>query len=287
MKKYIPEIDYELILFKILQIIIIIIISMIIYYIVLFIIKRIFSVSFKRIHLKNPHLLKRRQKSLEKITLSLLRYAFYFITFLIILSTLGINIQTILAGAGILGLVFAVGSQNLMKDFVEGFFNVFEDNISIGDYVDIDDASGNIIDIGLRTLKIKSFTGEIHIIPNSKIGHIINYSLEDGKALVDILISYDSDLDKTLDVINKTLINIKDKNINILSEPQILGVNDLEPLGYKIRIMCLTIKETHWSVQRFIRGELLKAFKENNISIGKNQILIEEKGSLIRNHEFK
>lgn len=271
------NIDYEEILFKILQVILIIICSMIIYYFFLFIIKRMFSVSFKKFRLKNPTLINRRQKSIEKIILSLLRYSFYFVTFLIILSVIGINIQTILAGAGILGVVFAVGSQNLMKDFVEGFFNVFEDNISIGDYVEIDGVEGNIIDIGLRTLKIKSFSGELHIIPNSKIGHVINYSLDDGKALVDILVDYDVDLEKAIEVIKHTLVKIKEQNINIISNPIILGVNKLKELGYEIRIMCLTIKETHWSVQRFMRGEIMKAFKKENIAIGMNQIIIKEK----------
>jgi|SRR5690554_695756 len=275
-KKYIPDIDYELFLFKLLQIVLIIIVSIIIYYLLLFIIRRLFSVSLKKIRWKNPSLLKRKQKSIEKIILSLLRYSFYFITFLTILSVIGINVQTILTGAGILGVVFAVGSQNLVKDFVEGFFNVFENNISIGDYVEIDKTEGNITDIGLRTLKIRSFTGEIHIIPNSKIGHVINYSLEDGKALVDILVDYESDLEKAIEVIKKTLIDIKAQNINILSDPLILGVNKLQDIGYDIRIMCTTVRETHWSVQRFMRGELMKAFKKDNINIGMNQIKIKD-----------
>ena len=268
------KIDYEHISLKLLGIILIIIGSMLAYYILVFIIKRLFSLSFKRLHFKNPYLIKRRQKSLEKITLSLLRYGFYFVAFLIILSSIGINIQTILTGAGILGVVFAVGSQNLIKDFVEGFFNVFEDNISIGDYVEIDGVEGRITDIGLRALKIKSFTGEIHIIPNSKIGHVINYSLEDGKALVDILVDYNVDLANALKVIEKSLKMIKDQNINIISTPTIMGVNKLQPIGYEIRIICLTVKETHWSVQRFMRGELMKAFKHEKIEIGVNQIKI-------------
>ena len=268
------KIDYEHISLKLLGIILIIIGSMLAYYILVFIIKRLFSLSFKRLHFKNPYLIKRRQKSLEKITLSLLRYGFYFVAFLIILSSIGINIQTILTGAGILGVVFAVGSQNLIKDFVEGFFNVFEDNISIGDYVEIDGVEGRITDIGLRALKIKSFTGEIHIIPNSKIGHVINYSLEDGKALVDILVDYNVDLANALKVIEKSLKMIKDQNINIISTPTIMGVNKLQTIGYEIRIICLTVKETHWSVQRFMRGELMKAFKQEKIEIGVNQIKI-------------
>ncbi|QVK18815.1 mechanosensitive ion channel [Mycoplasmatota bacterium] len=268
------NINYNNILIKILQVILILIATMISYYLIGIIIRRIFSLSLKTIRFNRTELIRRRQKTLEKIVLSLWRYFVYFVTFLIILSTIGVNIQTILAGAGILGVVVAVGSQNLMKDFLEGFFNVFEDNISVDDYVVIDNVEGNIIDIGLRTLKIKSFTGEVHIIPNSKIGHIINYSLDDGKALVDILIDYESDLNKTMEVIKKSLLQIKEANTNILSIPLILGVNQLQKLGFEVRIMCQTVRETHWGVQRYIREELLKAFKKEQINIGVNQIKI-------------
>ncbi len=276
-KKYIPYwINYNDILIKILQVLLIIIGGMIIYYLLRILVRRIFSLSLKKITFKNPVFVQKRRKTIEKIILSLLRYFFYIVIFLIILSTFGVDINTILTGAGILGVVFAVGSQNLMKDFVEGFFNVFEDNISVGDYVVIDNCEGNIIDIGLRAIKIKSFSGEIHVIPNSKIGHLINYSLEDGKALVDVLIDYDSDIDKALQVIKKELVNIKENNANILSDPIILGVNKLQTLGYEIRIMCNTVKETHWSVQRYMRGELMKAFNREGIIIGINQIKIKE-----------
>ncbi len=267
-------INYHHIILTLLHIVLIILGAMFIYYIVGFIIKRFFSLSLKTIRMKHKELLRRRQKTLEKITLSLWRYFVYFVTLLIILSEVGINIQTILAGAGILGVVVAVGSQNLMKDFLEGFFNVFEDNISVGDYVSIDDVEGNIIDIGLRTIKVKSYSGEVHIVPNSKIGHIINYSLENGKAIVDILVDYQSDLEKVLEVIKRTMHKVKEDNPNVLAMPTILGVNKLDSIGYEIRIICDTLKETHWGVQRMIRSELMMSFKTEQLHIGINQIKI-------------
>jgi small conductance mechanosensitive channel len=225
---------------------------------------------------------KKRKKTLEKITLSLWKYFTYIVTILVIFSSLGIDIQTIVAGAGVLGVIFAVGSQELLSDFFEGLFNVFEDNLSVGDYVTIDNVEGHIVDIGLRTVKIKSFTGEVHIIPNSKIGHFINYSLDNGKALVDIRIDYDVNLYDAIAAINKSLMIIRKSNANILTDPIIQGVNKLDTIGYEIRIICETIKETHWNVQRYMRGELMKTFKENNIKIGVNQIIIKD-GNILSN----
>ncbi|ERJ13392.1 mechanosensitive ion channel family protein [Haloplasma contractile] len=277
-----PEnLDVALIFNRLIQVVGIIVASIVIYIFVKIIIRRLFRLRFKKIIRSDSAFIRKRRQTLEKIVLSLWRYFTYFFAFLMILAAFGINIQTILAGAGILGVVFAVGSQQLIQDFLQGFFNVFEDNISVGDYVEIDKVEGNITDIGLRALKIKSFTGEVHIVPNSKIGHVINYSLDNGKALVDIRIDYDIELEQALAVIKEQLSIIKENNSNIITLPYILGVNKLESLGYEIRIMCDTKSETHWGVQRFIRGELLTTLRKSGISISKNQIII--KGNQERN----
>lgn len=266
-KNYI-KVNYQLILQKLLNIIIIIGCAIIIYQVLRLIVRRIFSISFKRIHFKGEVIIKKRQRTLEKIILSLLKYFFYFVTFLIILASLGININTILTGAGILGVVFAVGSQNLVKDFIEGFFNVFEDNISVGDYVLIDDCEGTIIDIGLRSIKIKSYSGEIHIIPNSLIGHVVNYSLDEGKVIVDLILDYKTNYQDLLPVLNTILSELKKKNENILTTPKVLGISKLYPNYYEVRITCETKKESHWQVARFIREEIFKTLNEHQIPLG-------------------
>jgi len=266
-KEYL-ELNYQVILQKLLNTIIIIICAIIIYQLLRVIIRRIFSISFKKIHFKSEEIIKKRQRTLEKITLSLLKYFFYFVTFLIILASFGININTILTGAGILGVVFAVGSQNLVKDFIEGFFNVFEDNIGVGDYVLVDDCEGIITDIGLRAIKIKSYSGEIHIIPNSLIGHVINYSLDEGKTIVDLIFDYRTSYPEILPILNNCLHELKIKNDNILTTPTVLGISKLQPYYYEVRIICQTKKESHWQVARYIRAELFKVFAEHNIQLG-------------------
>jgi moderate conductance mechanosensitive channel len=270
--------DYDALLMNLLKVLTIIIGAMIIYVMVRIIIKRIFSISIKTrsIRLKDSIYIRKRQQTLEKLILSLWRYFIYIMTFLMILSLFGMNIQTILAGAGILGVIFAVGSQRLLQDFVDGFFNIFEDNISVGDYVEIDKVEGTIVDIGLRTIKIKSWTGEIHIVPNSKIGHMINYSLDNGKAIVDIKVDYTADVDRVYEILKGQFETIKKNNPNILTPLTILGVNKLDTIGYDVRITCETIKETHWSVQRYIRAELIKLFTQHRIDIGMNQIIIKD-----------
>ena len=272
------EIDVDLLLKNLTRVLVIISVAIILYYIVRLIIKRLFALSFKAKSFRNKNkvVMRKRQKTVEKILLSVWRYAVYFIVILFILGVYGINVQTLLAGAGFLGVIFAVGSQRLLQDFVDGVFNVFEDNISVGDYVEIDTVEGTIIDMSLRTVKIKSWTGELHIVPNSKIGHLINYSLQNGKAIIDIKIDYDISVKQVTDLLNSSFDSLRQSNPNIISKPIILGVNKLDSIGYDIRLSCDTIKETHWSVQRYLRAELLTLFTLNNIEVGMNQIIIKD-----------
>lgn len=271
------KINWILIVQKSIQIILTIFIAILTYYIVRYLIGRILFLSEKAsFRSKNKAYLEKRQKTISRIITSILRYIVYFLTLIVILAILGVNVQTVLAGAGILGVVFAIGSQEIIKDFLDGFFNIFEDNISVGDYVEIDGVEGTIIDIRLRNLKIKSYSGEIHIVPNSKIGHLINYSLDNGKAIVDIKLDYTENVDHVMKVMTDAFPTIKDGNRNILTLPIIQGVNRLESIGYDIRIVCETVKETHWSVQRYMRGQLLMLFEENEIQVGKYQIHIND-----------
>ena len=78
-----------------------------------------------------------------------------------------------------------------MKDVITGFFIIFEDQFSVGDYVKIGIAEGIVEEIGLRTTKIKSFTGEIHILPNGTISQVVNYSMENSLAIVDVTIPFE------------------------------------------------------------------------------------------------
>src|SRR5690625_635199 len=136
----------------------------------------------------------RREKTLHKLLDNTLVYSIYIIVFMTILQTLGVKVGALLAGAGVAGLAIGFGAQSLVKDIIAGFFIVFEDQFSVGDYVSVSGAEGTVEEIGLRTTKIKSWTGERFVIPNGNISEVINYSIHNGLAIVDINIPYESDI---------------------------------------------------------------------------------------------
>ena len=146
------------------------------------VIRRIFQVKFKG-PLRQSE---RREKTLLKLLENTLSYVVYFSAILAILSEFRIDVKGLLAGAGVLGLAVGFGAQSLVKDVITGFFIIFEDQFSVGDYVKIGAAEGIVEEIGLRTTKIKSFTGEVHILPNGTISQVVNYSMKNSLAIVDV-----------------------------------------------------------------------------------------------------
>lgn len=133
---------------------------------------------FFHIKSKSPlNLTVRREQTLVKLLENVVTYVVGFITFVTVLSIVGIEIAPILAGAGVLGLAIGFGAQNLVKDVITGFFIIFEDQFSVGDQVKINGFDGVVEEIGLRTTKIKGENKERHIIPNGSIILVTNLSI--------------------------------------------------------------------------------------------------------------
>ena len=150
----------------------IIIISIIVVQVGRYIIRKIFKIKFKGPIRKGE----RREQTLHRLLENALSYVIYFSAILAILQEINIDVKGLLAGAGVLGLAVGFGAQSLVKDVISGFFILFEDQFSVGDYVKIGTAEGRVEEIGLRTTKIKNFTGELFILPNGTITQVVNYS---------------------------------------------------------------------------------------------------------------
>lgn len=114
----------------------------------------------------------KRAETIRQIITSTGQIVIVAITIMMILHELGFDIRPIIASAGILGVAFSLGAQHLMKDVINGFFILFEDQFSIGDNVKIGDLTGIVEKMNLRTTTLKDVTGNVHIIPNSQINQV-------------------------------------------------------------------------------------------------------------------
>lgn len=209
----------------------------------------------------------RRQQTMSKLLENVIAYVVYFMAIIAVLSAFTIDITGLIAGAGVLGLAIGFGAQNLVRDIITGFFIIFEDQFSVGDYVRIGQAEGTVEEIGLRTTKVKGFTGELFIFPNGNVTDVVNFSIHNSIAVVDINISYESDMAKVEQLIQEFLEDIQDKYEQIIKPPELLGVQNLTTTEVVMRIIAETLPMQHFAVSRGLRRDLKEFLDSQGVEI--------------------
>lgn len=198
---------------------------------------------------------------------SFLRYLVIFIAIMMILRELKVDLTPILAGAGIAGLAIGFGAQSLVKDIITGFFIIIEDHYSVGDYVTVESLSGIVEQVGLRTTRIRDFGGQLHIIPNSRIEVVTNFSRGPQRSMVDISVSYQENIDYVLDVLKDLCEKFASENPDIIEGPTVLGVVDMGESNVIVRITARTQPMQQWHIERELRREIKKSFDQKGIEI--------------------
>ncbi|WP_102348076.1 mechanosensitive ion channel family protein [Bacillus sp. Marseille-P3661] len=246
-----------------LKIILIIIFSSIIIRIGKKIIRNIFT-----LRTKGPvQLSARRQATLVKLLENVLTYVIYFIVLLMVFETFGVDIRALLAGAGIVGLAVGFGAQNLVRDIITGFFIIFEDQFSVGDYIRIGNNEGVVEEIGLRTTKIKGITGELHIYPNGNILEVTNFSIHNSIAIVDINVAYEENIIEVETAIEELLKVLPEKYPEMVATPTLLGVQNIAAPDITMRITAEVQPMQHWKIGRALRKEIKMLLDQKGIDI--------------------
>ncbi|MDD2555630.1 MAG: mechanosensitive ion channel family protein [Syntrophaceticus sp.] len=210
----------------------------------------------------------RRVATLSGLVKSVIKYTIYFIGGVMVLDELGVPTTSILAGAGVLGIAVGFGAQNLVRDVLSGFFILFEDQFAVGDYVKVADAEGTVQDFGLRVTRIQIWTGEIHIIPNGLIDHVVNYSRSGMGVVLEIAVALEVDLDQAIDIINNVCHEVaEERSDQVVDEPQVLGVTGLDSSGATIQIFGKVNPMQQWSFGRELRKRIKEAFDQEGIEI--------------------
>lgn len=209
----------------------------------------------------------KRINTVAGVLKKIVKIIFYFIGIMTILEMFNINTTSILATAGIGGLAVGFGAQSLVKDLITGFFILSEDQYAIGDYVKIGDYEGVVEELGLRVTKLRDFTGDLHIIPNSSIEIVSNRTRGAMRAMVKVSISYDENIDRVVKILEDVCLDIKKNNSLIVEGPTILGVTDLGEYKVDITIIAKSQPMEQWAVEREIRKKVKEAFDKENILV--------------------
>jgi small-conductance mechanosensitive channel len=243
-----------------------------------------FALKFRSLIIKRifhfTKLQERQRITLEALLLSLTRYVIFIIAFLMTLSNLGADVAPIIASAGVIGLAIGFGAQTLVKDLITGFFIIFEDQFSVGDYVSINNGviNGTVIDVGLRATKIRTWAQHVVVIQNSEITISQNFNRDRMRAIVNVTVPYETEpalIEQAINSVASELL-VKHKYLflqneqgQVLEAPQLYGITDVEnnALGAKYTVISLVKDEHYWTACNLIRVNLLRELKEKGIKI--------------------
>lgn len=212
----------------------------------------------------------KRISTLMSILKGLGKIIIWSIFLMIFLKKLGIDIAPILAGAGILGLAIGFGAQELVRDFISGFFMILENQIRVGDYGIIDGTEGLVEKIELRTLTLRDLSGVVHVFQNGKINSLSNMTKVWSAMVFKIGVAYKEDVDNVIRIMQHVGDEmIKDKNYKdkILEPLLIMGLDKFDDSAVVIKARLKTIPGEQWALGREYRKRLKKVFDEQGIEI--------------------
>lgn len=232
-----------------------------------------FASALARNQLLTPEANRRLQlriSTISGVSKGMITLTMFTVAILIALSTLGLNIGPVLAGAGIIGVGLSLASQSIIKDALNGFFIILEDQYAVGDVINVGDVGGLVENINLRITQLRDAEGRLITIPNSEIKIVANLSSNWSRADLAIPVAYYADVDQALELIGQVADTMSQDSLwaeKILDQPEVLGVDDFGSRGVIIRVWIKTQPLKQWEVARQFRRRLKVALDEAGISI--------------------
>jgi len=208
--------------------------------------------------------------TLTSIIHSLIKIILWVIFVMIILQKFGINIAPILAGAGIIGLAVGFGAQELVRDYISGFFIILENHFRTGDVAIINGTGGLVEKIEFRTTTLRDFSGVVHIFQNGKISDISNMTKDWSAMVFDIGVAYKENPQVVMDLMKQVgdeLQNDPEFKDKIIEPIEIFGLDQFADSAIIIKARLKTKPIQQWAVGREYRKRLKYAFDQHNIEI--------------------
>ena len=219
--------------------------------------------------------------SRSETLLLLLRKTLVFLMFavvaLLLLSSMGINIGPLLAGAGVAGLAIGFGAQTLVKDIIAGIFFLIDDAFRVGDYIETSGQKGMVEHISLRSLRLRSPRGPVHTIPFGGMGTVTNNSRDYIISKLDFRVRYDTDVDKVRKIIkkiNKKIMKDDEMGPVMLDKVKSQGVRELDDSAMIMRVKFKTIPGEQFVIRREVFRMMQEAFRENGIEFAHRNVTV-------------
>ncbi len=213
---------------------------------------------------------KKRADTLSSIAGSVLTVCIVIIAVITIMALLDIPIGPVLASAGIVGVAIGFGAQHLVRDVISGFFILFDDQIRVGDVVQIADKGGLVEKINLRMTILRDLAGNVHYVRNGEISVVTNMTKEYSRYVFEVGVAYREDVDEVIEVIKEVDENLRsdpEYKDDILEPIEILGLDQFADSAIVIKARTKTKPIKQWAVGREFNRRLKRRFDEKDIEI--------------------
>jgi len=210
------------------------------------------------------------------------RFVVILISALVMLSSLGINIGPLLAGAGVLGLAIGFGAQTLVRDIVSGVFFLLDDAFRIGEYIEFENLRGEVESISLRSLKLRHHKGAIHTIPYGELRSITNHNRDWSIYKMEFRLHIDTDIEKTRKLIKKLgqeLLQDPEYGPKFIQPMKSQGINRVEDTALFLRVKFMCKPREQYVLRRVAYVRLTRLFKENGIELAPKAVRVLGSGS--------
>ena len=206
-----------------------------------------------------------RSETLLLLLRKTILFVMFTLVFLLLLSSMGINIGPLLAGAGVIGLAIGFGAQTLVRDIIAGIFFLIDDAFRVGDYIETGGLKGTVEHISLRSLRLRSPRGPVHTIPFGNMGTVTNNSRDYIISKLDFRVRYDTDVDKVRKIIkkiNKKIMKDEEMGPVMLDKLKSQGVRELDDSAMIMRVKFKTIPGEQFVIRREVFRMMQEAFSK-------------------------
>lgn len=253
---------------KFIQTTIILALLVLVYFLFKGLLEKLLKIQSKRVNIVDI----KKINTIRSLCNNIGKYILIFIGILIILNACGVSATTILTSLGVVGVVVGLALQDILKDFISGIFILIENQFSVGDIIEIDSFKGEVIFLGLKSTRIKKYTGEVKIISNRNIIEVINYSKSNSLAIVEVNVAYEEDILKVEDILIKLCDKLKKEIKEVTGDINVLGIERLDNSSVVFKITALTKSMEHFNVQRKLLKEIKLELEKNKIKIPYPQV---------------
>ncbi|MFZ0242665.1 MAG: mechanosensitive ion channel family protein [Desulfobacterales bacterium] len=197
---------------------------------------------------------------------------------LIILSSIGVNIGPLIAGAGVIGLAIGFGAQTLVKDIISGMFFLIDDAFRVGDYVDTGKQKGTVEQVSLRSLRLRHPRGMVYTIPFGDINSVTNFSRDYIITKLDFRVPFDTDVDKVRKIVKKKVYQeiMKDPELGkkLLSPIKSQGVRELDDSALIVRVKYKTAPGEQFAIRKHVYRLMQEAFQEAGLHFAHRNVTV-------------